>query len=615
MVDIRYEVLDYGRDKLSDPVFFIVRNPVAPVPTIESLSPSSGEAGSTISITGSGFGASKEAVQVLFAGSTGATISSISNTSIVVKVPDFLTAGTYPVTVKLAYAVNGQVNYATSNAVNYLVKAPVIVVPQPAITNLTPASGEAGSTISITGSGFGTSKEAVQVLFAGNTGSTVLSVTNTSIVLKVPDFLTAGTYPVTVKLAYAANGQVNYATSNAVNYLVKAPVIVVPQPAITSLTPASGEAGSTISITGSGFGASKEVVQVLFADSTGATVLSVANTSILVRVPDFLTPGTYPVSVKMAYAASGQINYVTSNAMNYKVVLAPVTPEVFVTPVISSLSVPSGEAGTVLIIYGNDFGSSQGLSELLFGQQAANVIAWEKGQIVVIVPALTKGAYPVMVKRKNSQGEVLISNAVNYSINSGSEIIVEEITDPILDLITPSRVLPGTIVRLAGENFGSEQGLSYVTIAGVPVETRMWSDTIIFVQVPSYLTRGTYTIKVEKKKATTSQLLAKSSNGADLVITAASTQLVPYPNPFSPALGNSINIEVTSAGVAQAELAIYDLSGRKIWGKFWSLVAGVNTTAWNGRDYASQLVGDGIYLVRVSSGSQTIAKGKILVVK
>jgi hypothetical protein len=86
----------------------------APVPTISSLSPTSGSVGASVTITGSNFGSSQGSSTVAFNG-TAASVSTWSNTSIAAKVPTGATTGNVVVTV----------SGVASNGVNFTVTTPV----------------------------------------------------------------------------------------------------------------------------------------------------------------------------------------------------------------------------------------------------------------------------------------------------------------------------------------------------------------------------------------------------------------------------------------------------------------------------------------------------------
>jgi YD repeat-containing protein len=138
---------------------------------ISSLSPPAGPVSGTVVISGSGFGASQSlgSGQVTFNG-VAAGIVSWSDTGITVKVPTNASSG--PVTVA---RYNGASN-----------GAPFTVEGSATVDNISPAVAPAGSTIIITGSGFGATQSNSLVTFYGGSTAEIVSWSDTQIVAKVP---------------------------------------------------------------------------------------------------------------------------------------------------------------------------------------------------------------------------------------------------------------------------------------------------------------------------------------------------------------------------------------------------------------------------------------------
>ena len=155
----------------------------APAATLLTLTPSSGESGSSVVITGTDLGTSGT---VLF-GTTVAITSSWTDTSITCTVPAGLSAGAVDVTVQ-------PTGGAVSNALTYTVTVPTPPPATPSITSLTPGHGLAGDSVTIAGTGLGTGGT---VRF-GNTAASTSSWSATSITCTVPAGLSAGAVDVTV---------------------------------------------------------------------------------------------------------------------------------------------------------------------------------------------------------------------------------------------------------------------------------------------------------------------------------------------------------------------------------------------------------------------------------
>ena len=150
-------------------------------------------------------------------------------------------------------------------------------VPLPNITSLLPTSGPVGTSVTITGTNFGTTQGTSTVSFNGTT-ATPTSWTNTSITAPVPTGATTGNVTVTV------GGQ----TGNGITFTVT--------PGITSLLPVSGPVGTPVTITGTNFGTTQGTSTVKF-NGTTATPTSWTNTSITAPVPTGATTGNVTVTV------------------------------------------------------------------------------------------------------------------------------------------------------------------------------------------------------------------------------------------------------------------------------------------------------------------------------
>src|SRR5216684_3305282 len=144
----------------------------SPAPSITNLNPTSGTVGTSVTITGTNFGTTQGSSTVTFNG-TAATPTSWSATSIVAPVPAGATTGNVVVTV----------GGVASNGVSFTVA--------PSITSLTPTAGAVGTSVTITGTSFGTTQGTSTVTFNG-TAATPTSWSATSIVAPVPAGATTG---------------------------------------------------------------------------------------------------------------------------------------------------------------------------------------------------------------------------------------------------------------------------------------------------------------------------------------------------------------------------------------------------------------------------------------
>jgi len=178
-------------------------NPVSVPPSITSLNPASGPVGTSVTITGTNFGSTQGTSTVKFNGTT-ATPTSWSATSIAVPVPSGATTGNVVVTV----------GGVASNGVTF-----TVMVPPPSITSLNPASGSVGTSVTITGTNFGSTQGTSTVKFNG-TAATPTSWTASSITAPVPTGAATGNVVVTVG-GVASNGVNFTVTTGTVSLPIK----------------------------------------------------------------------------------------------------------------------------------------------------------------------------------------------------------------------------------------------------------------------------------------------------------------------------------------------------------------------------------------------------------
>jgi IPT/TIG domain/Beta xylosidase C-terminal Concanavalin A-like domain len=411
---------------------------VFPAPSITSLSPTSGPVGTNVTITGTNFGSTTGTVT--FNG-TAATPTNWSATSITVPVPTGASTGNVVVT---ASAV-------ASNGVAFTVLA------TPSITSLNPTSGPVGTMVTITGTNFGATQGTSTVTFNATAG-TPTSWSATSITVPVPTGATTGSVIVTVAGV----------ASNGVSFTVLA------TPTITNLNPTSGAAGTSVTITGTNFGAMQGTSTVTF-NGTAGTPSAWSATSITVPVPAGATTGNVVVTV--SGVASGGVNFT-----------------VLPTPNITNLNPTSGLIDTPVTITGTNFGATEGSSSVKFNGTAGTPTNWSDTSITVPVPSgATTGNVVVTVNG-------VPSNGVTFTVT------VIGITS-----ISPTVGVAGDTVIVTGTDFGATPGTSTIKFNGTAATPTSWSDTSITVTVPVGATTGNVVVTVG----------GQSSNGVKFTVSAS----------------------------------------------------------------------------------------------
>jgi IPT/TIG domain len=241
-------------------------------PTITSFSPSSGNVGTSVTITGAAF---TGATSVTFNG-TSATFTVNSATQISATVPPAATTG--PISVTTAGGT------ATSGA-SFTITVPAPTAPT--ITSFSPTSGNVGASVTIAGTSF---SGATSVTFNG-TSATFTVNSATQISATVPPAATTGPISVTT-----AGGTATSGTSFTVT--VPAPAA----PTITSFSPTSARIGSSITISGTRFTGATSVK----FNGVSASFTVASSTKIKAIVPVGTTAGPITVTTPGGTATSSR---------------------------------------------------------------------------------------------------------------------------------------------------------------------------------------------------------------------------------------------------------------------------------------------------------------------
>jgi hypothetical protein len=295
-------------------------------PVISSFSPTSGLAGTTVTISGSNL----ENATSLLVGGVKASITSDGSSAIQATIPAGATTGVLTVTTS-----GGKTT--TTGALTVL-----------AVTSLAPTSGPYGTLVTVTGSGFNSGSK----VLANGVAAALVKRTATELQFAWPQSATTSG-PISVTNSSAPAGTV--ASSGSFTVTPHSP------PTISSFTPSSGITGSPVTITGMFFSGASAVK--FGARSASFTVDSA--TQITATVPNGTSKG--PISVTTAVGkATSSTSFI---------------PTLSVTGVSPS----AATAGTPVTISGIGFTST---STVTFNGTPAPVVSGPTdGRLTVDVPA------------------------------------------------------------------------------------------------------------------------------------------------------------------------------------------------------------------------------------
>ena len=330
-------------------------------PMIWSFDPTSGTTGTAVTITGDNFCGT---TAVSFGGTPAAGFTVDSNTQITATVGSGHTGG---ITV-----TNPLTSWTSGTTFTYTSPSP------PTITSFSPTSGGAGTVVTITGTNF---TGATSVTFGGTaaTSFTVNSATQ-----------------ITATVAGGSTGKVSVTTPGGVANST-GDFTFIGAPTITSFTPASGGAGTVVTITGTNF--------------TGATSVTFGGTP----ATSFTVNSATQITATVAGGSTGTVSVstpggVVNSAGNFTFIPAPT---------ITSFSPTVGGTGTTVVILGSNF---TGTEVKFGGTNAASFIVDSPTQITAVVGAGSTGKVSVTTAGGTATSEQTFSfyGEYNYQLPGGS---------------------------------------------------------------------------------------------------------------------------------------------------------------------------------------------------
>jgi hypothetical protein len=401
-----------------------------PTPTTSSISPISGKSGDQVTINGQFYTAAVSDVNVNFGG-TQANILSVSPTQIVVTVPSGIPA-THNSQVPIQVSVGGQNTVLPFNI-------------QANVKDYSPKSGPIGTVVTFTGDNLPSYYYSdLSVLFGSVSQGLNYS---SSMQALVPSSITTNNFQISVVVSgktYALPGTFN-----------------VTAPTISSISPTSGLAGSTVTVTGTNFPTSYGVITATLGnESVSATPNS--STQFSFTVPTDLSAGSY------TFILTAGPNSVSAS------------PKFTVTaPTISSFTPSSGAVGGQVIINGSFLGGQY--YTVYFGTYSTQVYASSANTLTVNVP------YGI------GAGAVKISALINgQTITAPGTFTV---TTPTITSFSPTSGVAGSVVTITGTGFNSPYGAS-VSFGTINASVLSTTSTTITVTVPSNTGNGAMKITV-----------------------------------------------------------------------------------------------------------------------
>ncbi|MBP8116176.1 MAG: IPT/TIG domain-containing protein [Nitrospira sp.] len=400
------------------------------VPTITGFTPTSGQPGTSVTVTGANF----VNVQTVTFNGVSSTFTVTSPTTLIAVVPPTATTGSLTVQTLAGTATSA---------------ASFTVIPAPTLTSLQPA------TLSIAQGSTGTLTVTLNAVQPADTIVTMASSTPT--VATVPGSITVPATQLSAPIAVTgvALGQADITASLNGTSATSAVTVILGSPSIIGSNPDSGPAGTVVTIAGSSFNPTAASNQIAF-NGHPAIVSSVntAGTALVTTVPQGATSGPVTVTTLVSPPATGPVFTVT-------------VPDFTVAALPTSLLLPVTGQGTVAVTVAgsNNFSGLVSLSTLGVPTGVSAVFAsttlaaGQSGMLnVTTTAATTAGTYPVTVQATGLVNGSPIDKTVTVNLevlSGGLTSFAGQVQDEDNQPVKGTRVTMGAVHAItdAGGNF------------------------------------------------------------------------------------------------------------------------------------------------------------------
>lgn len=400
-----------------------------PTPTASSLTPSSGRSGDNITITGQFYATAANDVKVSFNGIQ-AKVVSVSSTQIVVTVPSGINASD-----------NAQIPIQVSLGGQNL-NLPSYFTIQANFKDYSPKSGPIGTVITFSGDNLPSYySSAFTVQFGGVSQNVTYSQ------VAVPSNVTSNSFQISV-------------TENGKTFALPGDFKIT-APTITSLSPASGLAGTQVIVSGTNFPTDYTSITATLGNVSVVTS-PYSSSQFSFTVPTGTAPGSYSLVM-----SAGPNKVTASQKFTVK------------APSVSSFSPSSGPLGSLVTLTGTFIAG--GYYNVNFGSFTTSGYASTSNTMTVNVPT------------------GIPAGPVKVSVVIGSQTVTAPgsftVTSPTITSFSPTSGVAGTIVTITGTGFNFPYGPN-VSFGTVNATVTSITGTTITVIVPSNTGNGAMKILV-----------------------------------------------------------------------------------------------------------------------
>ncbi len=208
-------------------------------------------------------------------------------------------------------------------------------------------------------------------------------------------------------------------------------------------------------------------------------------------------------------------------------------------PVIHSIVPPVGAPGDLVVINGENFGDVRDMSYVeIAGAKltASSYISWSDNCIKIVLPANVKDGLVVVGTKEERSKPALFANEVDIPVPVPA---VQQVTKPVITLLSADKVNVGELLVITGNNFGESKNQSKVlftmdcnnkiseadyknmvmlTENMIPASEEdfdyvAWSNTEISVRVPDGASSGVVIVDTGREKSDPKELTVNTDAG------------------------------------------------------------------------------------------------------
>ena len=470
--------------------------------------------------------------------------------------------------------------------------------PAPLISSVTSDNGSAGSRITITGSGFG-STQGYSAVFLGDVSAPIGAWSNTSIDIQVPAGASTGYLVVAVAPSMNDSNPVDFTvTSNPLpNPWLSQDIGSVPVAGNASYASSTG----TFTIQGGGSSIRNDTFYYVYQPLSGDGTIVARLASLQGSNPNYMEAG---VMVRETLNAGSTLAYggdQGSTSMFY-----------WRTTTGGSVNAQSGASFTLpywfmLIRSGNTFTY----------YTAPDGVNWT--QINSQSVTMATNVYIGLAVSSDTNNDLATATFDHVTVSNSAGA-----PSPTISSLTPSFGPIGGRITIAGTSFGANQSSSTVQFNNLTASVISWSSTSISVSVPSNATSGPVTVTVGGVvsngvqftliEGLTISSISPTSGPIGTSITIAGTGFGPSQSNSTAAMYGATLTNITSwtdtsiiavvpAGTGTGTVAV-SVAGNNVHGPTFTLTSGANVTdsLGNTSSYQGAMVG-GSWRMTTSQGS------------